>query len=105
MILTSDKDFEEALESPEALELHLAKLKKQRRLGLVVYGVGNLTFFFCFFVGLWGSSKASNVSGVIWGVAMVMLFLCITNLCSVLSAQADIRALLSYKRLRYPAAD
>jgi hypothetical protein len=82
------------------LEKHLAKLIKQRRLNWIVHWFSNLVFFFCCFCIIWASSKSpSNGFGVILGVGMVTLFGSITQLASALSAQADIRALLSYKML------
>ncbi len=101
MIFTFDKEFSEALASPEALEKHLAKLTKERRLSLIVHWFSGLVFLFLFFVVVWASYKnPSNGFGMILGGAMLMLFVSIYQLGSVLSAQADIRSLLAFKKLR-----
>ena len=101
MIFTFDKEFDEALASSEALEKHLAKLTKQRRLNLIVHWFLNAVFFLGFFCVVWASYKNhSNGFGVNLGVSMLMLFCSITQLASALSAQADIRTLLAFKKLR-----
>ena len=101
MIFTFDSEFDEALASPEALERQLVKLTKQRRLGLILHGLSGLVFLLCFFAMVWASCKSPSIGlGVISGGAMLMLFVSIHQLGWALSAQADIRALMAFKKLR-----
>ncbi|WP_367872458.1 hypothetical protein [Luteolibacter sp. Populi] len=99
MIFTSDRAFDEALASAEALESYLADLEKQRRMNRGLY-LFSMVVFLAGILGLLLSSykHPGNLSGVSIGVAILMGFASLSQLASALSAQADIRTLKAHKK-------
>lgn len=98
-MFTRDKEFEEALASPEALESYLGKLTKQRRVSWAVMGLSTAVCFFIIFVMIWGSFKdPAHNPAVMVAVALTMLLGTIQHTTSALSAQADIRTLQAHRK-------
>ena len=99
MMFTWDKDFEDALATPEALEKHLAKLVKQRRWCAIVAGGSAAVCFFNIFVIIWASWKRpGQAPGALVAVSLTMLVGIVQQTGSALAAQADIRTLKAYKK-------
>ena len=106
MTRLSDKDFDDALATPEALEKQLAKLVKQRRIHSFVAAFSTAACFLNIFVIVWASYKdPARVPGALVAVALTMLAGMIQQTASALAAHADLRAFQSYKRLRSTVPD
>ena len=95
MIFSKDSEFLEALESPEAFDLRLAQLQKQRKVYLALHIFGFLAFILSCFVGLYVKQTGPALFG-----AMLMLLMALHQLAAVVAAQNEIRMLLAFKKLR-----
>ncbi|WP_035615813.1 hypothetical protein [Haloferula sp. BvORR071] len=100
-MFTSDKDFEEALARPEALEKHLAKLENLRRNSFRLALFTTAVCFLNIFVTLWISLRDPKMppSATI-AVAITMAIGAIQQTGTALAAQADIRTLKAFKKLQ-----
>lgn len=102
MNLTLDKDFEEALASPEALEQHLVRLQKVRQTNMRRASIaGVVTTLLTFGVmGLGSAQDLTSYGLLVAALAIIALDSSLTYLIRANSAQADIRTLLAFRKLR-----
>lgn len=104
MISSRDKDFEEALASPDALEKRLAELGKQRKLAYGTCIVLMVSLFIMAFAWLAITARTGGKQPPFSPVLPILLVVMIQQMASALSAQSDIRALIAFRKLRELAA-
>jgi len=100
MFFVRDKDFDDALASPEALEKRLTTLRKTRKASYIAAVVSMIVFFGLVFLNLSiaTNSPKANTSGPVINT-VVMLCLAVVQAIATLSIQGEIRSLMVYKRM------
>jgi hypothetical protein len=99
MIFSRDRDFEEALADPVALEQRLALLQKDRKRALIMSVVLISVFCLSAFLALAVHYKTKTIGQHVI-IAPMMAFLALQQFVAVISYQNDIRTLLVFKKLR-----
>ena len=99
MIFSRDRDFEEALADPVALEQRLALLQKDRKRALIMSVVLISVFCLMVFLALAVHYKTKTIGQHVI-IAPMMAFLALQQFVAVISYQNDIRTLLVFKKLR-----
>ena len=100
MIGSRDKDFEAALESPDTLEKRLLELEKQRKLAYGTCIVVMVSLFIMAFLWLVIVARTDGKQPPFAPVLPILLVVMIQQMASALSAQSDIRALMTFRKLR-----
>ncbi len=96
MFKGSDKQFDDALENPELLEKYLGEMDKKRRLNAVFFIITSLAFLADITAVMWKGRAIFSADTVITPV--IWLFLGLSQMTAVLSAQANIRILKVYRK-------
>ncbi|QJE99012.1 hypothetical protein [Luteolibacter luteus] len=99
MILFRDKDFEDALASPDALEKRLVDLRKQRKLAYGTCILLMVSLFIMAFAWLAIIGRTGGKQPPFSPVLPLLLVVMIQQMASALSAQSDIRALMTFRKL------
>ena len=99
MIFSRDRDFEEALADPDALDNRLEQLRKERKLAHRMSVVSMSVFFLSVFAELFGYYKTKQI-GTSAVLGPMMLFLSLQQLNAATSSQSDIRTLIAVRLLK-----